>query len=38
VARAREQLAEIDRRCGRTCEDYTALAEEIAKYEHSRRG
>jgi predicted Zn-dependent protease len=39
-ARATEQLAEIDRRCGRTCEDYTALAEEIAKYEeqHGRRG
>jgi predicted Zn-dependent protease len=37
-ARAREQLAEIARRCGRTCEDYAALAEEIARYEHSRRG
>jgi predicted Zn-dependent protease len=37
-ARAREQLSEIERRCGRTCEDYTTLAEEIAKYEHSRRG
>jgi predicted Zn-dependent protease len=36
--RAREQLAEIERRCGQTCEDYAALAEEIAKYEHSRRG
>jgi predicted Zn-dependent protease len=36
--RAREQLAEIDRRCGRACEDYAALAEEIAKYEHGRRG
>jgi predicted Zn-dependent protease len=31
VARAREQLAEIARRCGTACEDYTALAEEIAK-------
>lgn len=33
AARAREQLAEIARRCGTTCEDYTSLAEEIAKYE-----
>lgn len=33
-ARAREQLAEIARRCGTACEDYAALAEEIAKYEH----
>ncbi len=32
-ARAREQLAEIARRCGTACEDYAALAEEIAKYE-----
>jgi predicted Zn-dependent protease len=38
AARAREQLAEIERRCGTTCEDYTTLAEEIAKYERSRRG
>lgn len=37
-ARAKEQLAEIERRCGRTCEDYVSLAEEIAKYEQSRRG
>jgi predicted Zn-dependent protease len=37
-ARARQQLTEIERRCGTTCEDYTALAEEIAKYELSRRG
>ena len=34
-ARAREQLAEIAKRCGTTCEDYTALAEEIAKYERT---
>jgi tetratricopeptide (TPR) repeat protein len=33
VARAREQLAEIAQRCGTSCEDYTSLAEEIAKYE-----
>jgi predicted Zn-dependent protease len=33
AARAREQLAEIARRCGTTCEDYVALAEEIAKHE-----
>jgi predicted Zn-dependent protease len=37
-ARAREQLAEIARRCGTTCEDYAALAEEIAKYERARQG
>lgn len=37
-ARAREQLAEIERRCGRACEDYTSLAEEIARYERSGRG
>jgi predicted Zn-dependent protease len=36
-ARAREQLAEIARRCGTTCEDYAALAEEIAKYERGRQ-
>jgi tetratricopeptide (TPR) repeat protein len=36
--RAREQLAEIARRCGTTCEDYTALAEEIARYERARQG
>jgi predicted Zn-dependent protease len=33
VAGAREQLAEIGRRCGIACEDYQLLAEEIAKYE-----
>jgi len=33
--RAREQLAEIAERCGVTCEDYTALAEEIARYERA---
>jgi predicted Zn-dependent protease len=37
-ARAREQLAEIGQRCGSACEDYTALADEIAKYEHGRPG
>jgi len=37
-ARAREQLAEIAKRCGIACEDYTALAEEIAKYERSPAG
>jgi tetratricopeptide (TPR) repeat protein len=35
VARAREQLAEIASRCGIACEDYAALAEEIAKHERS---
>jgi predicted Zn-dependent protease len=34
--KAREQLAEIAKRCGVTCEDYTALAEEIARYESTR--
>jgi len=32
-ARAKEQLAEIGKRCGTACEDYQLLAEEIAKYE-----
>jgi hypothetical protein len=31
VARARQQLAEIARLCGTACEDYAALAEEIAR-------
>jgi predicted Zn-dependent protease len=35
AVRAREQLAEIGRRCGTACEDYTALAEEIAKHERA---
>jgi predicted Zn-dependent protease len=34
-ARAREQLAEIAKRCGTACEDYAALAEEIARYERA---
>jgi predicted Zn-dependent protease len=33
AVRAREQLAEIAKRCGTACEDYTALADEIAKFE-----
>jgi predicted Zn-dependent protease len=36
-ARAREQLAEIARRCGTACEDYVALSDEIAKYERAGR-
>jgi tetratricopeptide (TPR) repeat protein len=36
VARAREQLAEIGKRCGTACEDYALLADEIAKYERAR--
>lgn len=32
-ARAREQLAEISKRCGVACEDYQSLADEISKYE-----
>ena len=31
--RAKEQLAEIAKRCGVACEDYQLLADEIAKYE-----
>jgi predicted Zn-dependent protease len=31
--KAKEQLAEIARRCGTACEDYQLLAEEIAKFE-----
>jgi predicted Zn-dependent protease len=34
-ARAREQLAEIAKRCGTACEDYTALADEIGKHERA---
>ncbi len=30
---AKQQLAEIAKRCGVSCEDYKDLAEEIAKYE-----
>jgi len=30
---AKEQLAEIAKRCGVACEDYQLLADEIAKYE-----
>jgi predicted Zn-dependent protease len=33
VARAREQLAEIARRCGTVCEDYTLLSAEIARHD-----
>lgn len=36
--RAREQLAEIAQRCGVACEDYAALAGEIARYERERQG
>ena len=36
--RAREQLAEIAKRCGVSCEDYASLAQEIAEYEQGRRG
>lgn len=32
-AKAREQLAEISKRCGTSCEDYQLLADEIATYE-----
>jgi predicted Zn-dependent protease len=33
VGRAREQLAEIGKRCGIACEDYQLLADEIARFE-----
>jgi predicted Zn-dependent protease len=32
-AKARDQLAEIGKRCGIACEDYRLLADEIAKFE-----
>ena len=32
-AKAREQLAEIAKLCGVACEDYRALADEIARFE-----
>jgi predicted Zn-dependent protease len=32
-AKAKEQLAEIGKRCGVACEDYQLLADEIAKFE-----
>jgi len=35
-AKAKEQLAEIAKRCGATCEDYQLLAEAIAKFERQR--
>jgi len=35
-AKAKEQLAEIANRCGRTCEDYQLLAEAIAKFERQK--
>jgi predicted Zn-dependent protease len=35
VTRAREQLAEIGKRCGTSCEDYQLLADEIAKFERA---
>jgi predicted Zn-dependent protease len=34
--KAREQLAEIAKRCGTACDDYVSLAEEIARYERTR--
>ncbi len=35
VGRAREQLAEIGKRCGVACEDYQLLADEIARFERA---
>ena len=31
--KAKDQLAEIGKRCGTACEDYQLLADEIAKFE-----
>jgi predicted Zn-dependent protease len=31
--KAKEQLAEIGKRCGTACDDYQLLADEIAKFE-----
>jgi tetratricopeptide (TPR) repeat protein len=33
--KAKEQLAEIGKRCGVACEDYQLLADEIAKFENA---
>ena len=33
AGKAKEQLAEIAKRCGVACEDYRLLADEIAKFE-----
>ena len=33
AGKAKEQLAEIAKRCGVACEDYQLLADEIAKFE-----
>jgi predicted Zn-dependent protease len=35
VVRAREQLVEIGRRCGVSCEDYQLLADEIVRFERT---
>jgi predicted Zn-dependent protease len=35
-AKAKEQLAEIAKRCGTACEDYQLLAEAIAKFERQK--
>ena len=35
-SKAKEQLAEIGKRCGTGCEDYRTLADEIAKFEQSK--
>jgi tetratricopeptide (TPR) repeat protein len=32
VAAAKNQLGEIEKRCGKSCEEYTELAEQIAAY------
>ncbi|MGQ0674390.1 MAG: tetratricopeptide repeat protein [Hyphomicrobium sp.] len=36
-AKARQELAEIERRCGRACAEYADLAGHIAGYEAARR-
>lgn len=36
--KAKEQLAEIGKRCGATCEDYQTLSNQIVKFEQSSKG
>ena len=32
VASAKNQLSEIEKRCGTGCKEYTALSEQLAKF------
>lgn len=38
LGKAKEQLGEIERRCGKACAEYADLAGNIATYEAGRRG